>query len=76
MACGTFMQKTQDLLVKRSRTLTLEKIHEDCPALNVRWLSDFANKRIEEPSVNKIQMLFEYLTGEPIVFVNNDNITA
>jgi hypothetical protein len=67
MSSGSLMARTQDLLVNRPRTLTFVQIQADCPALGIRWLQAFANGKIAEPSVNKVEMLYEYLSGEKIV---------
>lgn len=57
---------TLKLLKERSIQITLEKICNDT-GLNLSWLELFSGKTgIKDPSVNKIQTLYEYLSGKPI----------
>jgi hypothetical protein len=57
---------TQYLLVNRPRYMTY-KVITDHTMLHQRWLEQFAIGRIKEPSAQRIQMLYEYLTGKPLV---------
>lgn len=61
MPTQSLYNQTLILLQNRSNKLTLEKIAEDT-GLKESWLSMFNQNRIPEPSVNKIQTLYEYLT--------------
>lgn len=58
-------------LLKRTRALIAEsgKTHmQICIAtgLQVNWISGISSGRIRDPSVNRIQKLYEYLTGNKL----------
>lgn len=57
--------KTLALLQNRSVQLTLKRISEDT-GLDEGWLSTFNRGVVKEPSVNKVQTLYEYLTNTTI----------
>lgn len=57
----TLLDRTRDLLANRPRALTLDKIEEDT-GLSTSWLSAISKNRIENPSCNSVQKLYEYLT--------------
>lgn len=60
---GTLLSKTHELLVKDTRSLyTLA--HET--KLPFYWLKSFKSGDIANPSVNRIQKLYEHLTGKRI----------
>jgi hypothetical protein len=63
----TLLAETQQLLKNRPRLLTFKKIAEDLPTLNRVWLSRMANGHIKETDVNRVQTLYEYLTGKPLI---------
>jgi hypothetical protein len=42
--------------------VTLSQVAEEC-GLPLAWLSAFARGEISEPSVNRIECLYEHLTG-------------
>jgi hypothetical protein len=67
MAGCTLLQETQNLLKHRARTLTFAKIESDLPVCNRVWLSRMANGKINETDVNRVQILYEYLTGQPLL---------
>lgn len=69
MACGSLLERTIYLLINRPKPMTYQKIETDNPGLYARWLSELANGRLDDPSVNKIQQLYEYLSGQPITLV-------
>jgi hypothetical protein len=54
--------KVLDLVRNRPVHLTLKKISEDTK-LPVGWLKVFAQGAIEAPSCNRVETLYEYLTG-------------
>jgi transcriptional regulator with XRE-family HTH domain len=60
------VRHTQHLLINRPKPVTFAKI-EAGAGISPRWLGDFANGRITEPSAQRIQKLYEYLTGEPLI---------
>lgn len=61
----TLRDKTIDLLQTRPITLSLKQIAMDT-GLNEGWLSMFHKNRIDGPSVNMVQTLYEYLTKSQI----------
>jgi hypothetical protein len=63
----TLLSATQQLLKNRPRSLTFSNINRDLPELNRVWLSRMANGRIKETDVNRVQKLYEYLTGKPLI---------
>jgi hypothetical protein len=61
------LERTIDLLNNRPKPLTLEQIEADNPDLPRRWLSSFASGKITDPSVRRVQTLYEYLTNAPLI---------
>lgn len=57
--------KTLELLQNRSIQQTFQKIEEDT-GLRVDWLSKLSQGQIPDPSSNRIETLYEYLSGNPI----------
>lgn len=55
-------RQTVTLLQNRPRTLTLEKIADEAN-VNYHWLARLSRDAIEEPGVNKIAKVFQYLTN-------------
>jgi transcriptional regulator with XRE-family HTH domain len=49
----------------RPRNITIEKI-ANVTGLSETWLKKFCAGQIEEPSVNKIETLYVYLTGKQL----------
>lgn len=60
-------EKTKKLLNERPRKLLLANISFET-GLTVPWLKKFAIGEIENPSVNRIQKLYEFLTGKSLKF--------
>ncbi len=65
---------TQAMLQNRTRNLTYAKIAEEvmqyCPQdqqITAAWLEQFATDRIKAPSVDKVQVLYEYLSKQPLI---------
>lgn len=58
--------RTQQLLRERPRTTTLEMI-ADATGLSARWIQDFGNDRSPDPGVCKVETLYTYLTGGPLL---------
>jgi len=57
--------KVLDLLSKRPRSMTYRDIAE-ATELPEPWLKTFAAGKISDPSVNRIETLYNYLTGTPL----------
>jgi hypothetical protein len=62
---------TLELLTNRSVKLTLARINADT-GLPETWLSMFGQGRIDDPSVNKVETLYEYLSGSTVLPVKQD----
>jgi hypothetical protein len=60
----TLMQRTQQLLRDTDKTYNMILIDLGIPQ---NWLSLFANDRLPDPSVNRVQKLYEYLSGKTLV---------
>lgn len=64
----TLAEATIELLAHRDRTLTLEFIARECN-LTESWLSSLLSPYPpRDPSVRKIQRLYEFLTGKKILY--------
>jgi hypothetical protein len=61
----TLYNKTLELIQNRSVKLKLVQIAKDT-GLSESWLQAFSYGDIPDPSVNKIQKLYEYLTKNPL----------
>ena len=57
--------KVLELLDNRPRTVTLKDIAEGS-GLPEAWLKTFAAGKIADPSVNRVETLYTYLTGKPL----------
>ncbi len=66
----SLMQRTRQLLDEHCRN------KESLPAvfaaisekgITFPWLRKFKSGKIRNPSVNNVQVLYEYLTGEPLI---------
>lgn len=62
---GTLLEKTLMLMKRSQRQKTLPEISKDT-GLPFYWLRKFASGDISDPSVNKVQILYEYLSGTPL----------
>lgn len=60
---GTWLKSTLDLLQKRSSTY--EEIARET-GLSLFWISRLSSGKINNPSINKIQILHEYLLKKPL----------
>lgn len=67
MVSPSLYEVTRELLINRHRKITLQKIEADLPGHSIKWLSELSNGRMKDPSVNKIQALYEYLSGKPLL---------
>lgn len=60
----TLLEKTKELLIARGDYLDIYV----GTGLGPNWLSLLANGKIKDPSVNKVQCLYEYLTNTQLTF--------
>lgn len=58
---GSWLEETLELL--RKRTGSFERISKET-GLGLFWLNRVANGHIPDPSVNRVQMLHDYLVKE------------
>lgn len=61
-AYGTLFQKARQLLIAR-QGISYLAVYVDT-GLDPSWLSQFASGKLKDPGVNKVQKLYEYLTGK------------
>lgn len=61
---GSLMTKTLDLLKERSQTLPVIAVET---GINFYWLRKFIGGEIRDPGVNRIQALYEYLSGTKLI---------
>lgn len=57
---GTLMEATIELLLKHKRFLVVSEE----TGISFFWLRKFAYGEIDNPSVNTVQKLYEYLSGK------------
>lgn len=57
----TLKEKTLDLLTNRPRPLTLAQISREAD-IKESWLRMFSRDKIEHPSVNTVEKLYNYLS--------------
>lgn len=60
----SLMNKTRELL--KANDKSLPEVYRET-GISFYWLRKFRNGEIKDPSVNRIQNLYEYLTGEPLI---------
>lgn len=70
MASVSLTERTQELLRTRPRNVTYEVIAkalhpENVPAFT-KWLTYFNTGRIQYPSVDNVQAVYEFLSGKPL----------
>ena len=67
LACDapqSLFSKTRELLDKDSRTpLELHQV----TGIPFYWLTSFQKGKIKNPAVNRVQYLYEYLTGKKLI---------
>lgn len=59
-------QKTIELITNRNRTLTYPVLAEKT-GLSKHWIEKFAQGEIQQPSVIKVQKLYEFLSKKELV---------
>ena len=72
MAKESRLQHPPSVLMKRTQELLREakvSYREIDRALNIspNWLSQFVNDEVPDPSVNRVECLYTYLNGSPLV---------
>lgn len=60
---GTLHQRTIDLI--KESDLTFIQIYE-ATGISFYWIRKFANGMVPNPSVNRVQELYEFLKGEEL----------
>lgn len=60
---GTLMSRTVKLLRRDTRSLTQISFDAQIP---VDWLKRLSSGRLRDPGVNRMQALYEYLTGKQL----------
>lgn len=58
------MERTLQLLEKTDKTLP--EIYAET-GLSFYWLRKFKSREFKDPSVNRVQQLYEYLTGQQLL---------
>lgn len=66
---GSLMEKTRTLL--RDSPMTIPDIHADLKVAGITcisyfWLRKFSGGQVDDPSVNKVQILYEFLSGSTL----------
>lgn len=62
---STLLERTQELLKEETKTRSLIEIHKET-GLPFYWLRKVANGETRDPSVNRIQTLYEHLSGKKL----------
>jgi AraC-like DNA-binding protein len=63
----TLHERTRQLIVNRPRPVTLETI-ADRANVSEAWLRSIIDGKVDDPSVNMIQRVYEFLTGEELQY--------
>ena len=59
------MATTRKLIIERDPEVTLLKIYTDL-GIPPGWIQKFARGQVSDPSVNRVQALWEYLSGKKL----------
>lgn len=62
---GTLLQRTRELIKQSDQSYSQMFAGS---GLEPNWISGVATGRIKDPSVNRIQKLYEYLAGSKLAF--------
>lgn len=62
---SSLVHTTRKLLLHRDRTITIQRIARDT-GLHFRFIESFAYKRSEDYGVNRVTVLYEYLSGKKL----------
>lgn len=65
MSSSILLSRTLHLVRNRSVTATYDVIAEDT-GLKAHWVKAFANGRMRDPSVVKVETLYNYLNKSPL----------
>lgn len=65
MSTSKLATRAREALTARPRVLTYDVIAEEI-GVSARWVEQFANGGIKDPSVNKVEALYEFLTGNTL----------
>lgn len=65
----TLMEKTHRLLKESGRSLPdlHAELHNNGSTITFYWLRKFSSRRVQDPSVNKVEELYRHLTGQPLL---------
>jgi len=61
---SVLMRRTQELL--REATISYREI-DKATGISPNWLSLFVNNEVPDPSINRVEALYTYLNGSPLV---------
>lgn len=75
MPCGSLYRHTLELVRQRPVTMTYAKLAEACfeksdGNVTETWLRQFATGRSHSPDVDRVQAVYEVLTGKPLIADN------
>ena len=62
---SNLLKETNELMENRSHTTTISVISK-ATQLDINWLYAFENGNIKDPSVNKVELLNNYLKSQKI----------
>jgi hypothetical protein len=62
---STLLERTRELLKEEAKSRTLMEIHKETE-LPFYWLRKVASGETKDPSVNRIQTLYEHLSGKKL----------
>jgi hypothetical protein len=65
---GSLMERTRQLLRESGKSLpeVYADLHARGSDIGYFWLRKFSSGNVQDPSVNKVEQLYTYLTGKPI----------
>lgn len=61
----SLLSRTRQLLLERAKTQSMLDIHKET-GLPFYWLRKVASGQIKDPGVNRIQQLYEHLSGDQL----------
>lgn len=62
---GSLLERTVELLREDMKDRTLLELHKET-GLPFYWLRKMAGRETKDPSVNRVQALYEYLSGDKL----------
>lgn len=65
----SLMQKTRSLLKSCDKTIPeiYAELYGNGSEITIFWLRKFSSGEIQNPSVNRVEELYTYLTGQPVI---------